>query len=229
MRALLVDDEPLARRGLRLLLQRFGDVEIAGESGDPAEASEIAQRDRLDVIFLNIDMPGVDSFQKLKALRSEHRPAFVFVSTYAQHPFPCVDLAPTESLTKPVSPERLRTALQKVRAAKPVHIRVLVHGMVRLLPVSEIERVESQSNYSCIQTQVESIVIRETLSHMDARLDPWRFVRVHRTMIIAVDRVREVRPLPNRDAIAVLSNGEQIRISRIYRQRFEQALGRVLE
>lgn len=229
MRALLVDDEPLARRGLRLLLQRFADIDIAGESDDAAEAAAIAQRDRLDVIFLNIDMPQVDAFHRLKALRADYRPELVFLTNSAQYTFPAVDVPPIDCLIKPVSPERLRVAVQKVRAARPAHIRVRVHGMVRLLPVADIERVESQSNYSCIQMSAESIVIRETLSHMDAQLDPRRFARVHRTMIIAVDRVREVRPLPNRDAIAVLRDGREIRVSRIYRDRFEQALGRVFE
>jgi two-component system LytT family response regulator len=227
LRALIVDDEPIARKGLRILLSRIPETSVLGESGDLQSALEIIAYARPSVIFLDIGLraeSGLDLASRIPP--GLEPPAIVYVTAYSQHAVRAFEDDAVDYLLKPVVPERLAAAVAKVRRwltsrKSQTRIPFRVEGSTRFVVQSEIESVEAAGNYCCVQTTAnEQLVIRETLTAVAARLDPNLFVRVHRSFLIATNSVVEVQPLPNRDAMATLRSGKQIRISRQYRQSF---------
>lgn len=236
MRVLIVDDEPLARRGLQVLLGSIPEIQIVGEAGNVAQALALVSSARPDLILLDIELREENGFELLTRLDRGESPAIVFVTAYSQHAIRAFEESALDYLLKPVAPDRLAAAIDRVRnnialrkaagkASQIERVAFWVDGAARLVSLSEIETVESAGNYCCVQVKGGQLIIRETLTAVAARLDPSRFVRIHKSMILSFACVKEIQPLPNRDATAVLKSGRKVRVSRQYRDRLDMLTG----
>jgi two-component system LytT family response regulator len=254
IRALLVDDEPLVRRGIRAFLAEEPDVVVVGECRDGVEALAAIRAERPDLVFLDVQMPELDGLSALAALAPEERPpAVVFVTAYDAYALRAFDLHAVDYLLKPFDEQRFRTALARARgrlggggrldarlAALLAELRpqpgpepadrlvVRTAGRVVLVPAAEIDWIEAADNYVRVHAAGQRHVLRETIKGLEAQLDPRRFVRIHRSAIVNLDRVRELRALPSGDFAVLLSTGAKLTLSRTYRDVVERRLGRPL-
>lgn len=244
IRTLIVDDEPLAREGLRLLLREESDIELVGEAEDPDDAVRRILEQRPDLVLLDVQMPGADGFDVLRRVAGQHLPAVVFVSAHDQFALRAFEVHALDYLLKPPSPARLREALRRVReaaqqddpagaaairnlleshagaAATPVR-RFVVRDRNRylLIPDAEIVRIEAAGNYAEIHARGRSFLIRETMIELERQLDPQHFARIHRSSIVRIDRVAEITPDGGGDFLVTLDSGTELRMTRSYRDR----------
>jgi two-component system LytT family response regulator len=252
IRALLVDDEPIARRRLRRLLADESDVEVVGECADADAAAELLAARPVDLLLLDIQMPGGDGFSLLERLRSAGRPAplVVFVTAFDEHAVRAFEVAAVDYLVKPFARGRVAEAVARARrqlaAGGPpaldaaalealvarVHpgesyrTRILVRsiGRVSFVPVDQIRWIEADGNYVRLHTAQGRHLARETMARLVRELDPARFVRVHRGAIVALDHVRELERSPTGDHTLVLDAGTRLTLSRSHREAFERAV-----
>jgi two-component system LytT family response regulator len=241
LRLLIVDDEPLARKRLRRLLETDRQVEVVRECDNGAAAIEAIAETAPDVVLLDVRMPGADGFEVLKGCGVAPPPEVVFVTAHDQHAIRAFEHHALDYLLKPVSAERLADALAHARrrlratrsarrrqrstgivaggeGARPVE-RLLVReqGRAWFLRTAQIESLESDGNYVLAHTPDRKSRVRLTLSALAATLDPHTFRRINRTAIVNVDHVREIQPWFHGDAIVVLRSGRQLRLSRTRR------------
>jgi two-component system LytT family response regulator len=251
IRVLIVDDEPLARRALLRLLRLESDVEVVGECGDGETALTLVRRLQPDLLFLDVRMPERDGFEVIESLNSGNAPAVVFVTAYDQHALRAFEVHAVDYLLKPFSKERLLTALDRVRqrvdrGLNPGAIRemmaemrrqdaqrrylqripVAVGGRIQLLPAAEIERIEAMGNYAQLITGKRRFEVRETLLSLEKKLDPARFVRIHRSTIVNLDFVKEVQSWFKGGHLVVMKDGSELRLSRYQRDAVEALTGR---
>jgi len=242
IRALIVDDEPLARKGIRRLLGSE-DLQIVGECVDGLEAVEAIQAKRPDLVFLDIQMPGLDGFGVLEAIGPAAMPVVIFVTAYDLHAMRAFEVHAVDYLLKPVTPDRLSIALERARALmrqprsveltrkldallqtlkppKKVLERIIIKsiGKVTVVPVEEIDWIEAEGDYVKLHTAERSHLLREKISALEEKLDNGAFMRIHRSTIVRVEHVRELRPLVNGDHVVVLQNGRQLSLSRKFRE-----------
>jgi two-component system LytT family response regulator len=249
MRVLIVDDEPLARERIRTLLAAEPDVEIAGEHGDGVSAAEAILEDAPDVVFLDVQMPGMTGFEVVGAVGAERMPLVVFVTAYDEFALRAFDAHALDYLVKPVGMERFRAAVERARtqlrgrdreglesrlrtlveAARPAeHMdRFLVKRGSRFVfvRVEDVRWLEAADNYVNVHTASGAELLRSTLSSLEARLDPRRFVRVHRGAIVNIDHLQTMEAWGQGEYLLTLAGGAQITSSRTYRARIRQALG----
>lgn len=259
LRTLIVDDEPLARRGLQLRLAGEPDVRVVGECGNGEEALRAVSALEPDLMFLDVQMPGLDGFDTLRALPASQMPLVVFVTAYDHYAIRAFEAAAVDYVLKPIDDSRLQQALYRVRqqhrernaeahcarllgllgeatgrpaltldeALESTPGPTLPAGrlsfrdgdrVVRVLP-AEIRWVDAAGDYMCIHTESGTHVVRMTLRDLETRLDPARFARIHRSTIVAVDRVRELRSHINGEYFVILDSGQQLKLSRSYRDR----------
>ena len=242
-RVLIVDDESPARRRLRAQLAKEEDVLIAGEAGSGPEAVLAIRALRPDLVFLDVQMPGMNGFEVIEAIGVDAMPAVVFVTAYDEFALDAFEVAAADYLLKPFTDERLRKAVargldaQAWREAGRASLarlvgeglgsgarsleRLLVRegGRMFFVPVTEIVRLSAEGNYVRIHTVSRSHELRETLARLEQRLDGRRFVRVHRSEIVNLDFVGEIQRHFHGDLIAVLKNGDAVRVSRRYAAR----------
>ena len=247
LRALVIDDEPLAREALRLLIARDQDFSVAGECTG-VDAPALIARTRPDVLFLDIQMPELDGFGVLEAVGVDAIPAVVFVTAYDAYAVKAFDVHALDYLLKPFDDVRFTQTLQRVkmqlrggnakasttdrlvallddreRAARYARrFLVRVREKVVVVRTEDIDWIEAADYYASIHTGPSSYLLRETMAELERRLDPERFFRVHRSAIVNLDRVREVHPLFRGDCTLVLSNGTQVKLSRTRRDEFER-------
>jgi two-component system, LytTR family, response regulator len=247
VRALIVDDEPLARRGVALRLQRFRDVEVVGECGDGPSAVEKILELTPDVIFLDVQMPGMDGFEVLRALPREDLPMVIFLTAYEQHALRAFEVHALDYLLKPVDDERFGTAMQRARqvmdtdnkiqmAARIVHLLeerpgrfvsrfpVRVGSRIQVVLTDDIEWIAAAGDYAELHCGGRCHLLRETMNALDQKLDPRQFLRIHRSKIVRVGCVRELRAIDNREYLVTLSDGSEHRSSRTYADRLEDWL-----
>jgi len=249
IRALIVDDEPLARERIRTLLRREPDFEIAGECGDGARAVAAIEKLRPDLVFLDVQMPEAGGFDVVEAIGAERMPAVIFVTAYDKYALRAFDVHALDYLLKPFDRARFREALDRVRAqvarAQDGEInrrllallkdvrpesrhreRLVVRdgGRILFLRADEIDWIEAAGNYLQLHAGRHTHMMRETMAGIEAQLDPARFVRVHRSTIVNLDRVREMQPGPHGDSTLLLRDGTRLTLSRTCRARFENAL-----
>lgn len=244
MRALIVDDEPLARRGVALRLKRFKDVEVVGECGDGPSAVEKIVELTPDVIFLDVQMPGMDGFEVLRALPREDLPMVIFLTAYEQHALRAFEVHALDYLLKPVDDERFGTAMQRARqvidtdskiqmAERIVHLLeerpgryvsrfpVRVGSRIQVVLTDDIEWIAAAGDYAELHCGGRCHLLRETMNALDQKLDPLQFLRIHRSKIVRVGCIRELRAIDNREYLVTLSDGSEHRSSRTYADRLE--------
>src|SRR5262245_20600231 len=254
IRVLVVDDEPLARERLRKLLKEQPDIELIGECSDGASAVEKIGREAPELVFLDVQMPELDGFGVLAQLPAESRPAVIFATAHDQFALKAFEVHAVDYLLKPFDKERFKTALQRgmeqirrrrsgdldqrlnalladVRPeAKPKHLERLAiksSGRVVLVKVEDIDWIEAADNYVSLHLGSEQHLHRETLSRIEAQLSPGKFMRISRSTIVNVDRIKELQPLFHGEYAVILRNGTRLTMSRSYRDRLDQLMGRI--
>jgi two-component system LytT family response regulator len=246
LKVVIVDDEPIAREGLRALLAGDRDVEVVAECGDGASAVEAIRRTRPDIVFLDVQMPDVDGFDVLRELAGEPLPAVVFVTAYDKYALRAFDVHAVDYLLKPFHDERFAEALARAKARrgedmtgriarllderKPKVMRVLVKtsGRVLFLRADEIDWIEAADYYVKLHVAGKVHMLRESMAALEARLDPELFFRVHRSAIVNLERVRELQPYSRREHVLVLRDGTRLRLTRSRRERLAALLGQRL-
>lgn len=254
IRVLIVDDEPLARRGIRHQLKTETDVEIIGEAANGREAVEAVKREKPDLVFLDVQMPLLDGFRVIETLGAEHLPpAVVFVTAFDEHAIRAFEVNALDYLLKPVDPKRLQKTLERVRRQiKNSHIgepdekllallrdvqslkttppeysrRVAVkeNGRIILLDINEINWIAAQGNYIELHAKDKNYLLRETMDQMESKLDPQEFLRLRRSIIVRVAVIKELHPLFNGEFEVVLKTGAKLSSSRRYRQNLDALL-----
>jgi two-component system LytT family response regulator len=245
LRAVVVDDEPLARDLLRALLARDPEVEVAGDCAG-VEAAAAIGRLRADIVFLDVQMPEVDGFGVVAALPPGRAPVVVFVTAYDRYALRAFDVHAVDYLLKPVHEKRFAEALSRAkdvararRAGAPGdgrldalledharHTRrflVRTHEKTVVVDAQDVDWIEAADYYATLHVGPRAHLVRETLTDLARRLDPERFFRVHRSAIVNLDRVREIHPLFRGDAELVLAGGTRVRLSRTRRAEFKKA------
>jgi len=246
LRALIVDDERLAREKLRRLLEAEPDVQIVGECASGAEAVEGVKEHAPDLIFLDIQMPGLSGFDVLREIGPEAVGHVVFVTAHDEFAVRAFDVQALDYLLKPFDAPRFRDALNRVRkrsagelqekmaslleqlaTRSPYAERLLVKGAGRMsfVRVDEIDWIEAADNYVRLHAGREEHLLRETMNGIETRLDPQRFIRVHRSALVNIDAVKEVQPLFHGDYEVLLRMGASVAVGRNYREKLMKALG----
>ena len=243
LKAIIADDEVLAREGLRLLLSCDGDVDLVAECSNGREAIAALQEHKVDVLFLDIQMPGTDGFEVIEQMGISHLPVIVFITAHNEYALKAFEVEALDYLTKPLEPERLQTTLRRVRdrlasQAAPITqeqlkaaLAVIVespagrdkHPRRILVPngskdifvnVEDIEWIEADSYYACLHVGPKRYMLRETIKQLAATLDPDTFVRVHRSVIVNINYVREILREGQNEGWVILSNGERLKMSK---------------
>ncbi len=242
LRALVVDDELLGRQRLISMLHDEPSIEVIGEAHNGAAAVQKIVEQRPDLVFLDVQMPGLDGFGVLRCSAGAHQPLVVFVTAHDEHALRAFDVHAADYLLKPVSAMRLHESVQRVRArrnaqshehramattallaqlpATPVavaRIAVRVDGETQLIAVSDITRVEAGNDHLVAHLRHQTLVIRGTLNEFDARLEPFGFVRVHRSTIVSAEAVRSIESITKGDYILTMRDGARVRSGRNYR------------
>ncbi|MFP2925450.1 LytR/AlgR family response regulator transcription factor [Pyxidicoccus sp. 3LG] len=270
IRTLVVDDEPLAREGLRLLLSADPEVRVVGEAGNGPEAVRLIREQRPDLVLLDVQMPEFNGFEVLARLGPGEVPAVIFVTAYDRYALRAFDIHALDYLLKPFRDDRFHDAVGRAKAqlrlarmsdlsqrllsvistygerdgapvsppavpsvppvatpatapAEPWVTRLAIRdtGRVVFLDVDEIEYIEAADYYVQIHAGGKAYLHRETMQSLEARLDPERFMRIHRSAIVNSRRIRELRSEGRRDLIVVLTGGAELRVARSHREKFQ--------
>ena len=218
-RALIVDDEPLARRGIRQLLAPYPDVRVVGECRDGREALRALTSHQPDLVFLDVQMPGLDGFGLIRVQGVERMPLTVFVTAHDDFAVRAFETQALDYLVKPLSESRFKATMQRVlerlRARLGERVAVPTDTGELLLDANEIDWIEARDDYSEIHAGAERYRIRASLAALVRRLDPARFTRIHRSAVVRLDHVRELRT-GGRDGATVvrLRDGTELPVSR---------------
>lgn len=247
IRALIVDDEPLAREWVRSAVAEDPELEVLGECGDGFEAAEAIRRLKPDLVFLDVQMPGLDGFGVLEALSPEEIPAVVFVTAFDQYAVRAFEAQAVDYLMKPFSKDRVEEAVRRVRelvkgrsledfresVAKivekirrdrsfPEWVLLKAEGKNVFVKVKDIDWIESSRNNVRIHVGATIYLLHETTSAIASRLDPKKFLRIHRSAIVNIERIKELHPWFNGDYAVVLRDGTQLTLSSSYRDRLKE-------
>lgn len=265
IRTLIVDDEPLAREGLALLLADDGEVEIVGRAADGATALELIRTTRPDLVLLDIQMPELDGFQVLAALDPAERPLVLFVTAFEQHAIRAFEVCAADYLLKPYSNARFTAALQRAKetirrnrvaglsqkveellahvrqldsgeqrpppmSARPAgadasgRIVLKADGALHLVKAQDVIWIEAQGDFVKVQTLTKPQLVRETLQSIAQKMDPAKFLRIHRSFVVNLDHVRRVETALYGDYSVYMSDGSKLRLSRGYRAKLKMLL-----
>ena len=271
LRVMVVDDEPLARKSVRILLQDAANVEVVGEAGNGPEAVERIAEAAPDLVFLDVQMPEMDGFEVLRALGPGRVPAVVFVTAYDEHAVRAFDAAAVDYLLKPFDDERFHRALERARArigdrrvrelasrlaqvlsgagvetpspppspsppesrpapadaARSSTERIVLknNGRITFLDVEKIDWIEAADYVVKLHAAGAVHLLREPIKELEARLDPRRFFRIHRSTIVNLGSVKELQPLFHGEYVVIMRDGAKLRLSRSRRERLEELLG----
>ena len=260
IRTLLIDDEPLAIRGLKIRLQDFGVIEIIGTCSNGRDAVKMIKEQKPDLVFLDIQMPGFDGFSVLRSLVGEAEiPLVVFVTAYDQYALDAFKAHAVDYLLKPVEIDRLAEAIEHVKDSLTQRVaieqnarlvelienldnppkealtaileqpldkqedrfdpqfRIKDRGHITIVEIKDIDYIDAAGDYMCIHVGEKTHILRETMKTMEKRLDPKIFQRVHRSTIVNLDMVKEVRPHSNGECFLTLLCGEELKVSRSYK------------
>lgn len=236
LRVLIVDDEPLARRGVRARLAEHADIKIVGECTDGQAAVRAIRAKHPDLVFLDIQMPGLDGFGVIERIGREQMPTVVFLTAFDEHAIKAFEAEAMDYLLKPIDDDRFARTLERVReriahrnaenreATGTARIAVRDRGRVVMLEANEISHLVADGDYVQLYAGGRQYLLRETMGAIEARLPRTRFVRVHRSYIVSVAFVRELLPLRNGEQVVVMRNGARLRLSRTYRSRLARLM-----
>lgn len=245
IRTLIVDDEPLARSKIRHFLDSEGDFEIVGECGTGTEAISAITDEGPDLVFLDIQMPGLDGFSVIESIGAGRMPTTIFVTAYDQYAVRAFDFHAVDYLLKPFDRNRFLEALRQVRQQVELadtsrlnrqlmtllddlqhtggydeRLAVKTTRGVVFVKAEDIDWVDAAGNYVRLNTHDdESHLLRETMSALEKRLDPKHFVRVHRSTIVNVERIKEIRAQTHGEHLIIMANGQRLTLSRSYRDK----------
>lgn len=246
LRTIIVDDEPLARERLKRFLRDESDVEIVAECGNGNEAIEKIRALRPDLVFLDIQMPEKNGFDVIKALGPKLVPTVIFVTAYDQYALKAFDVHALDYLLKPSTKERVHKAVGRARDHLSIgpkdsidgrlialiedlkqekryldRLVVKSHGRVFFLKADEIDWIEAAGNYVKLHSGREAHMIRETMNGIEGKLDPQKFIRIHRSTVVNIDRIKELHPMFSGDYSVILRDDTELSLSRNYRDRFQ--------
>ena len=246
IKALIVDDEAIARERVRRFLSAESDIEVLGECRNGREAVTAIKKFTPDLVFLDIQMPEMNGFEVLAAVGTQTIPAIVFVTAYDQYAIRAFEVHALDYLLKPFNRERFRRSLQHARTLlgrdkqevkddrllsllediKSSHkyaerLVIKSTGRVYFLKTVEIDWIEACGNYVNLHSGSEKHMLREAISHLESRLDPDKFLRIHRSRLVNIDRIKELTPLFNGDYTVTLQDGTELTLSRTYRDRLQ--------
>lgn len=249
IRVLIVDDEPLARRGIRQLLETETDFEIAGEAANGQEAISSIETYAPDLVFLDIQMPLLDGFSFVEKIGAKNLPEIVFVTAYDEHAIHAFEAGAIDYVLKPINAERFQKTLERVRRRvfsgenktlenkiadllnnlKPAEsylerIAVKENERIRFLTIEKIDWIGSQGNYIEVHSEREKFLIRETMDGIEKKLNPQKFLRLRRSAIVRIEQIKELHPLFNGEFEVVLKNGTRLTSSRRYRKNLDVLL-----
>ncbi|HEX8072788.1 MAG TPA: LytTR family DNA-binding domain-containing protein [Pyrinomonadaceae bacterium] len=253
LRALIVDDEPFARERVRRLLAADEEIEIVGECADGLAAVRAVAEYAPDLLFLDIQMPGKDGFAVLEELGRARAPVVIFLTAYDQYAVRAFEACALDYLLKPFDEERFERALARAKAqlrradggeaAEPTaalmepassargpapleRVVVKTGGRIFFLKTSEVDWIEAYGNYVRLHTGATAYLLREPLSSLEAQVDPRRFLRIHRSALVNVERIREMQPMFHGQYIVILHDGTRLTLSRRYRSKLQKSLGK---
>jgi two-component system LytT family response regulator len=246
IRVLIVDDEPLARAKIRSLLADEPDVQVVGEAANGEDAVSAIEAEKPDLVFLDVQMPEMDGFGVIEAVGADRMPLVIFATAYDEYALQAFDVCALDYVTKPIDRDRFADAVRRAKArlstpAAPdggTQLRPLVDHLARqqqrnarlaiktegrtiFLRTAEIDWVEAVDNYAKLHVGKETFTVRDTLARLEHRLPAGRFLRVHRSTIVNVDRVREIQPWFQGDWVLILQDGTRLTTGRSYRQRLQ--------
>ena len=243
---LLVDDEPLARAGLRILLERDAEIGAIYEAKNGQEAVVAIRNRRPDLVFLDVQMPEMDGFAAVREVGAERMPAVVFVTAHDQYAIQAFEISAIDYLLKPVTADRFAKALARVKArrgaatgddtnrqilslletmASPTrHLKRLAvrsAGKTVLVDIAEIDWIEAAENYVQLHTSSGGHLLHVTMSTLEKSLDPTMFLRIHRSVIVNVTRIRELQPVMHGEYAITLASGTRLQSGRNYSERLK--------
>ena len=234
IRTLVVDDEPLARSNLSVLLRADPEVEIVGECGSGMEGLEQIRSQKPDLVFLDVQMPECDGFDVLELLGADLPPAVVFVTAYDQYALRAFEAGALDYLLKPFDNTRFERALGRAKdrirqshggPRKNDRLVIKSVGQVLFLRFSEIDWIEAADYYACLHVGAQSHLLRRSMNDLDRELDPAVFCRIHRSTIVNLDRVRGLKSGEDGEHEVLLESGARLRLSRSYRKQLQSRLG----
>jgi len=248
-RVLIVDDEPLARKRIRRMLGGEPDMSVVGECADGLTAVSAIKGLNPDLVFLDVQMPEMNGLEVIRAIGPRRLPALVFVTAYDTYALQAFEAEALDYLLKPFDSLRFRETLQRVRrrlgedrdrlseqisqmasrfGAGPQYLQRLLVKMedrMILVNVEEVDWLEAAGNYVCVHAGRQSHIVRDSLSHLESSLDPGRFARIHRSALVNMSRIRELRPHWHGDYRIILHSGQVLPLSRRYREALTEKLG----
>ncbi len=234
IRALVVDDEPLARSNVAILLRDDPDVGVVDECESGAKAVGVIRSKKPELVFLDVQMPECDGFDVLELLGRDAPPAIIFVTAYDQYALRAFEAGALDYLLKPFDNARFDRAMTRAkeriwtgnRVPKKIERFVLKNaGQVLFLKVSEIDWIEAADYYACLHVGTKSHLVRRSLAELELELDPQEFCRIHRSTIVNLERVRGIEVEAGGDPEVLLQNGTRLRMSRRYRKQVQSRLG----
>jgi two-component system, LytTR family, response regulator len=244
IQTVIADDEPLAREGIRIRLGAHPGIAIAAEACDGTQAVDAITRLKPDLVFLDVQMPGLDGFGVLDAIADVHLPVVIFVTAYDKYAIQAFDVHAVDYLLKPFSPERFTAALQRARdaisasgagdaarrlldllASRTLASQYQTRFMVRdgqryvFVRAGDVQAFEASGNYIRLRTAAGNYMVRMTMADLEKKLDPARFARIHRSAVVNIDRIEKITPAWHGDFEVRLAGGQQLRLSRNFRDR----------
>lgn len=243
IRALIVDDEPLARQRVRLLLGEEPDVEVVGECGDGFEAVDLIQAGRPDLVFLDVQMPDMDGFEVLRRVPAASLPVVVFTTAYDQHALRAFEANALDYLLKPFKPARFKESVQRARnlianqhagvaargllallgrapppAGQLTRLAVKAPGRITFVELDQIQAIEAAGKYAVVNVGKENYTLRESMSSLESHLPPQRFLRISRSVIVNLDQIQELQPMFKGENLVVLKSGKSYPTTRPIRE-----------
>lgn len=250
-KTVVIDDEPLARRGIVARLKSYPQFEIVAECGNGEDALVAIAEHHPHLIFLDVQMPEMDGFEMLENLPVDERPAVIFLTAFDQYALRAFDVHATDYLLKPIDDVRFVEVVERVQRVlqmekdttlserlesllADLHSRRATGNQQRFairngrriffVTANEVEWIEAQGDYAALHVSGKTHLLREPLHILECRLDPAVFVRIHRSTIVRLDRIAEMQALANRDCLLRLKDGTSLRVSRSYSDRLQEAL-----
>lgn len=254
VRAVVIDDEPAARRGVQLLAATDPDLQLVGEAADARSGLELCRELKPDLVFLDVQMPHGTGFDVVAGLPSEASPAVIFVTAYDEYALKAFEVSAADYLLKPFEDSRFRAAVAKAKgdlrlrrlergldarleqiaqhvqtpAAVPESDRILIKsaGEIFFLKPADVDWIEAEGDYMQVHAGGKTYPVRETMAKLSARLDSRRFIRIHRSTLVNIDRVSRIRPAQGGDYTVVLADGTELKLSRGHHESLATLLGR---